>query len=154
MDATEIIKSFCGKIGIAYEPDKFGSCVFEADGLRVAITDVREIDSIGLVGDLGEPPPERLERLFRMMLEANHLLGGTGGATLSLDTDTGRFALCQFLPCRITDVDSLYAEIERFVCTLETWTKVIGDYRGVLDSVGQVDDGGRAGLTSPGFISV
>ena len=117
MDATEIIRSFCGKIGIAYEPDKFGSCVFEADGLRVAITDVREIDSIGLVGDLGEPPPERLERLFRM-------------------------------------IDSLYAEIERFVCTLETWTKVIGDYRGVLDSVGQVDDGGRAGLASPGLISV
>jgi hypothetical protein len=25
MDATEIVKSFCGKIGIAYEPDKFGS---------------------------------------------------------------------------------------------------------------------------------
>jgi len=25
MDATEIVKSFCGKIGIAYEPDMFGS---------------------------------------------------------------------------------------------------------------------------------
>lgn len=58
MEASEIIKSFCGKIGIAYEPDKYGTCMFEADGLHVAVTDVREIDSIGLVGDLGEPPSD------------------------------------------------------------------------------------------------
>lgn len=48
MDATEIVKSFCGKIGIAYEPDKFGSCVFEADGLRVTWREYGKIPVIGL----------------------------------------------------------------------------------------------------------
>ena len=154
MEASETIKAFCGKVGIAYEPDKYGTCSFEADGLRVAVTDVREIDSIGLVGDLGEPPPERLENLYKMMLEANHLLGGTGGATLSLNPDNGRFSLCQFFQCRTTDADALYSEIERFVCTLETWTKVIGDFRDVLSSVPQAKDASAGGLSSGGLISV
>lgn len=154
MEASEIIEGFCGRIGIAYEPDKYGACTFEADGLRVAVTNVIEIDSIGLVGDLGEPPPERLERLFKMMLEANHLLGGTGGATLSLDPDTGRFALCQFLQCRTTDVDSLYTETERFVCTLETWTRVVGDFRDVVESLGQDNKEAPGALPPAGLISV
>ena len=154
MEASETIKAFCGKVGIAYEPDKYGTCTFKADGLCVAVTDVREIDSIGLVGDLGEPPPERLENLYKMMLEANHLLGGTGGATLSLNPDNGRFALCQFFQCRTTDADVLYSEIERFVCTLETWTKVIGDFRDVLPSVPKAGEDASDGLPKSGFISV
>lgn len=154
MEASEIIKSFCGKIGIAYEPDKYGTCMFEADGLHVAVTDVREIDSIGLVGDLGEPPPERLENLYKMMLEANHLLGGTGGATLSLNPDNGRFSLCQFFLCQTTDADALYSETERFVCTLETWTKVIGDFRDVVSSISPDKENANGGMSSSDFITV
>ena len=154
MEATEIIKSFCKKIGIAYEPDKFGSCSFEADGLRVTISDLPEIESVALVGDLGEPPPQRLERLYKMMLEGNHLLGATGGATLSLDSENGRFALCQFLPYRATDADSLYMVTDRFVSTLEAWTRVIGDFREVVESNDLSDDDTTGGFASSGFMQV
>ena len=154
MEATEIIKSFCERIGIAYEPDKFGSCSFEADGLRVAISDFPEIDCVALVGDLGEPPPQRLECLYKMMLEGNHLLGATGGATLSLDSEKGRFSLCQFLPYRATDVDSLYTVADRFVSTLEAWTRVIGDFRDVLPAVEQASADATGGLAPSGFLQV
>lgn len=154
MEATEIIKAFCDRIGIAYEPDRYGSCFFEADGLRVAINDFREIDSIAIVGDLGEPPPQRLERLYRMMLEANHLLGATNGATLSLDSETGHFALCQFLPYRAVDVDSLYAVTDRFVSTLEAWTRVIGDFREIIPAAEKAEAGAGGGLAAPGFMQV
>ena len=89
-----------------------------------------------------------------MMLEANHLLGGTGGATLSLNPDDGRFSLCQFFQCRTTDADALYSETERFICTLETWTKVIGDFRDVLTSAPPVKENASGGLHSSDFISV
>ena len=154
MEAAEIIKSFCERIGIAYEPDKNGSCSFEADGLRVTITDLPEIDCVALVGDLGEPPPQRLERLYKMMLEGNHLLGATGGATLSLNSEMGRFALCQFLPYRATDADSLYTVTDRFVSTLEAWTRVIGDFRDILPAIEQAEERNAGELATSGFMSV
>ena len=129
MESTELIKSFCERIGIRYEPDADGTCNFNADGIDVAIFDMPEVVSVILVGDLGAPPPERLEKLYAAMLEANHLFRGTAGATISRDSETGHFALCRSLPCRALDVDSFYAEIEQFVSTLEAWTKLISNYR-------------------------
>ena len=129
MDSLEIIKAFGEKVGIGFEPGADGSCAFEADGLLVTISDLHEIDSIALVGDLGEPPPERLESLYKTLLEANHLFGGTAGATVSCDPETGRLALCRVLPCKMLDSDSFYAEAERFVSTLENWAKIIRDFR-------------------------
>ena len=155
MEATEIIKAFCERIGIEYAPDKNGACTFEADGLRVTIADLPEIDCVALVGDLGEPPPQRLERLYKMMLEGNHLLGATGGATLSLNSEMGRFALCQFLPYRATDVDSLYTVTDRFVSTLEAWNKLIGDFRDIQPLVDKAEEGQASGdLQMNGFVQV
>ena len=40
-------------------------------------------DGLAVVGAavIGEPPPERLEGLYKTILSANHLFAGTGGAT-------------------------------------------------------------------------
>ena len=129
MEASEIIKSFCAKVGIGFEPDADGTVNLEVDGATVTINDLREISAVALVGDLGEPPPERLEDLYKTMLEANHLFGGTAGATISRDPKTGRFSLCRVLPCVAIDEDSFYAEVERFVSTLEAWTRIVRDFR-------------------------
>lgn len=155
METSEILKSFCERIGIKYEPNADGACSFEADGLLVTVSDLRGLDQIALVGDLGEPPPQRLERLYKTMLEGNHLLGATGGATLSLDPDTGRFALCQFLPYRAIDADSLYSVADRFVSTIEAWTKLIGDFRDVLPLADKAAGGhDSGGLQMNGFMQV
>ena len=127
MDASELIQSFSKRIGI--ETDADGVCAFEADGLAVSIHGLRDLDAVALIGDLGDPPPERLEGLYQAMLEANHLFGGTGGATISRDPATGRFALCRALPSASQTPDGFYAEVERFVSTMETWSKFIADFR-------------------------
>ena len=49
MDSVEIIKAFGEKVGVGFEPGADGSCAFEADGLLVTISDLREIDSLALV---------------------------------------------------------------------------------------------------------
>jgi hypothetical protein len=151
MEGSEIIKLFCEKTGIGFEPDADGSLAFEADGLRVTISELHELDAIALVGDLGEPPPERLETLYKIMLEANHLFGGTAGATLSLDHETGRFVLCRVLQCKAIDDDLFYAEAERFVSSLEAWAKVIGDFRDSSPSGNQENE---TSSDVSGFIAV
>ena len=66
MEATELIRSLCERLGIGYEPDdNGGSCSFEADGLLVMINNLRNLDQIAIVGDLGDPPPEKLETLYK-----------------------------------------------------------------------------------------
>ena len=79
------------------------------------------------------------------------VVGGTGGATLSLNHETGRFVLCRVLQCKAIDDDSFYAEVERFVSSLETWTKVIGNFR---DSPPSDDKAMEASSDVSGFIAV
>jgi hypothetical protein len=153
MDSLEIIKAFGEKVGIGFDPGSDGSCAFEVDGLLVTISDLREIDAIALVGDLGEPPPERLDALYKVLLEANHLFGGTCGATISRDPKTGRFALCRVMPCVIADGDFFYAEVERFASTLETWVKIIRDFRDAPPD-GAPPEAVSGGGAPPGLIAV
>ena len=129
METKALLKDLGDRIGVALEPDADGVCAFEADGLAVTIHDLPEIGAVALVGDLGEPPPERLEGLYEALLGANHLFRDTGGATLSRDPDSGRFALCRALPVKALDADAFYDVVERFVSSAHVWARVVRDYR-------------------------
>ena len=150
MDASEIIAAFGEKLGIELKLDEDGVCMFEADGMIVTIHNLREIDVIAITGDLGEPPPWNLENLYRSMLEANYLFKDTSGATISFNPESGRFALCRALPCKMLDSESFFAAAERFVSTLEVWTRLVRDYRGGTDGT----DVGRAELDTSKFLRV
>ena len=64
--------------------------------VQVLLQSVSERKLVLLSADLGEPPPEGCEKLFRTMLEANNLFSGTAGATLALDQTSGRFRLQKY----------------------------------------------------------
>lgn len=127
MDASELIKELGGRLGI--EPTGGDACLFEADGLAVSVNYLPELDAIALAGDIGEPPPEKLEGLYKALLAANHLFGGTAGATISLDPDSDRITLCRAIPLLGLDSERLYSEVERFVNTAEAWSKTVANYR-------------------------
>ncbi len=151
MDASEIIGTLGAKLGIELEFDDENVCSLEADGMIVTIHNLREIDTIAITGDLGEPPPWNLENLYRSMLEANYLFKDTSGATISFNPETGRFALCRALPCTALDGESFFAAVERFVSTLEIWARIIRDYR----SSAPKDDGEKIpGFGAEGFLRV
>lgn len=155
MEAAELIRSLCERIGIEYKPDaNGGSCSFEADGLLVIINNLRSLDQIAIVGDLGDPPPEKLETLYKMMLETNYMLISTGGATIGLDSENGRFAIYQTLSCKALDADEFYSITDRFVSTLEAWTKIIRDFRAILPAVKQAEEESPSGLSHSGFMQV
>jgi len=129
MEIKELIGSLGDRIGIQLALDADGACSFEADGLVVTLNHFPEINSLALTGDVGEPPPEKLESLYKAMLEANCAFAGTAGATLSLDSASGRFSLCRALPLATLGADSLYAAVEGFVNTLDAWHKIVANYR-------------------------
>ena len=130
MEATDLIKVFGEKTGIGLEFDADNVCSFEADGMIVTIHNLREIDTIAITGDLGEPPPWNMESLYRSMLEANYLFKDTFGATISFNAESGRFALCRALSCKALDGELFFFAVERFVSTLEIWARIVRDYRG------------------------
>ena len=132
MESFELIKKFGEKIGVNLTPDEDNVYTFEVDEMIVTFHVLPELEEIVLSGDIGEPPPEHLENLYKTMLESQYLFNGTAGATISLNSENNRFSLCKALPCRILDVDLFYAETENFINTLEVWIKLVKDYRDVV----------------------
>jgi len=96
--------------------------------VQVLLQDASERKLVLLSADLGEPPPECCERLFRTMLEANNLFSGTAGATLALDASSGRFHLQKY-----ESSDELANDVEgklvSFIETALVWSRSITDFR-------------------------
>ena len=128
MRASEIIGAFCRAVGVPAQTGKDGTLSFDSDGMMLWIHVLDEIDSIVLVGDLGEAAPGRLEKLYRAILEAQHLFKGTFGATVSVNPETGRFSLCKAFSCRGLEPERFIAEAEHFLSIQESWRKIIRDY--------------------------
>ena len=96
--------------------------------VQVLVQNVDERKLVLLSADIGEPPPEGCEKLFRTMLEANNLFSGTSGATLALDPAAGRFRLQKY-----ESPDELANDAEgRIVSFIEAalvWSRSIADFR-------------------------
>jgi len=133
MRFDELLKAFGEKLGGNMEltPDESGAVALDIDGMPLTILGLEEVGRVALVGVIGEPPPEeKMERLYRAMLEANHNFAGTAGATLSINPDTGKVSLCRMLPLELMDGEKFFSETEHFVNTLEMWRKLVEDFRG------------------------
>jgi len=133
MSYDELLKAFGEKMGgsVDMTPDDAGAVALDVDGMALTILGLEEIGQVVLTGVIGEPPPEdRMERLYKAMLMANHNFAGTFGATLSVNPDDGKVSLCKTLPLALSDGESFFAEVEHFANTLETWIKLVADFRG------------------------
>lgn len=139
MDANEILQGFSKRIGTEISLAD-NACSLAVDEMLVTILYLPEIDAITLSGDLGEPPPERLEGLYKTLLQVQYLFRGTGGATISLNPETDRFALCEALPLRALDTDAFCAKFETFANTLESFTRLIANFREAVDNVPAPDE--------------
>ena len=127
MEAQDLIKGLSGRLGI--ELDAGDACSFEADGMVVSMYFPQASDFLAMTCDIGEPPPERLEGLYKALLGANYMFGGTMGSTIALNPDDGRIMLCRAVPTTTLDVDQLCRQLEHFLNTAETWRKIVSDYR-------------------------
>ena len=154
MESKELLDALGKRLNIELSFDRDGVCTLNVDGMIVMLSDVAETYSIGILGEIGEPPPQQgLERLLLAMLNANHCFRGTGGATLSRDPANGRFYLCRTLDVRRLDGEEFFSAIESFVNTQEMWRKLVVDFRrgGSSDVVADAE---RPSFGADGFLSV
>ena len=129
-DVKELINAFCERLGIKSEANAEGVYAFEVDALEFAVHDLSEQCRVALVGDLGLIPEKHPERLFRLMLEAQHCFRETEGAVFSVDGERDRLTLNRLLSSPELDNETFFNEVERFVNQLEAWTRIIRDYNG------------------------
>ena len=153
MRFEEQIEALGSKIGVPLQVDDEGSCVLSVDDMTVTLQSIPEAESVGFWGEIGEPPPQGLEKLLSAMLEANHMFRGTGGATISRDSETGRFFLCRVLDLRNLDAEAFAAALERFVNVLEAWIALVRDFRDVAPDM-PADSNVPTGLRGDGFLAV
>ena len=128
MRLNELIDAFAEKVGGDFAVED-GMVTLAIDDMTVTIQELDELGRIATYAEIGEPPPERLEKLYEAMLAANHLFAGTAGSTISFDTESRRFYLCRADVADVMDADGFMAMLEKFVNTLETWRKLLSDYR-------------------------
>ncbi len=111
-----------------------GTTVFEVvseDGgtkVKVLMQNVGEYNKVLLSADLGEPPQGGSEALFRTMLEANNLYGGTTGGTLALDSASGH---CRLQKYESSDefANDPVNRLQTFIETALNWSRLIADHR-------------------------
>ena len=155
MRFEEHVKALADKIGVPLKVDDEGTCVLSVDDMMVTLQSIPEAESVGFWGEIGEPPPQDLEKLLSAMLEANHMFKGTGGATISRDSETGRFFLCRILDLRSLDAEAFAAALERFVNVLEAWIGLVKDYRETAPEASASDASAvPSGLRDDGFLAV
>ena len=155
MRFEEQIVALGSKIGVPLQVDDEGACVLSVDDMAVTLQSIPEAESVGFWGEIGEPPPQDLEKLLSAMLEANHMFKGTGGATISRDSETGSFFLCRILDLRNLDAEAFAAALERFVNVLEAWIRLVKDYRETAPEVPASDAPAvPPGLRDGGFLAV
>lgn len=144
MTYDELLKAFSEKLGggVDLTPDESGAVVLDVDEMQVSIMGLEEVGQVVLTGVVGEPPPEdHLERLYKSILEANHNFVGTFGATLSIDPENGNVGLCKSIPLSLADGDSFFTDVEHFINVLETWRRLVEDFRAIADAPSDTPSG-------------
>ena len=132
MKFDELLAGLGKTLGVEL-PNGDGSCTLGVDDMTVTMQYLDTSDLLCTYAEIGEPPPEGLEQLLSAMLNANHLFQGTDGATISRDPDTGKFFLCRCDALELLNVEDCAKMLERFVNVLETWRKLLADYRPMVD---------------------
>lgn len=128
MQFEELVKDLATRLNTEITVED-GACTLGVDDMAVTLMALPEVEAVAFAGEIGEPPPQGLEELYRSMLAANHLFRGTAGSTISLNEQNNKFNLCWYAPEAILDGEKFFQSLERFVNTLEAWKKMLADYR-------------------------
>ena len=121
MEYTELVKGFAAKVGVGDLELHDGATAFEMDGMTVGFIHDGETDALMVVAEIGYPPPDADGPFGSAMLKANYLFGGTDGAVICQNPDTGAYALMRSLPLVSLDVEAFAAALEKLLDTAERW---------------------------------
>ena len=129
MEFNELVESFATSLGVEGVEIEGGACAFEIDGMKVNVFNDEAAGTVMVYGEIGQPPSEDDRSFGPAMLKANHLFGGTGGATLCQDPETGAYAIFQAFPLDGMDAETLAAQVARIVDKTEHWRGILNAFQ-------------------------
>jgi len=100
-------------------------CFLTFDELLVAIEYNQDTDRCVLSSPIGGIPEQNRQELYELLLAGNHFWKETGGATLSIDKETGLTYLLHNFSAEHTSFTAFSTILENFIKTLERWVETI-----------------------------
>ena len=129
MSYEELIEEFGKQYGIEGLESQGGAAALVIDGIKIDLLSDEAADCAVIYAEIGHPPPSSDGKFGETMLKANHLFGGTGGATLCQNPETGEYAIFQAFPLSALNADSLAAEVARIVDKTEHWRGILNAFQ-------------------------
>ena len=158
MELKELMSAFAETLGIEGIEVKDGICSMTIDDIPMEFTESPGGEAVIGVAVIGEPPPEKREAFYEMLLQANTQLYGTMGVALSKLPDTGEIALIGGLPFKGLEVKEFCKCLDEFVSKAEQWRETVENFRPAAEEAAVRDEEAaqflRFGGNGPGFMSV
>lgn len=132
MEFSELIRQFAEKFGIEMPEIVDDAVAFDADGMpffMMRVANEGESEYLVVAADLGEPPPERLEKLYQALLDAGHNFAGAGGGVLARNPGDGHIWLQSRESLSSLDVEAALAKIKSLGDAAVNWRDIIREYR-------------------------
>ena len=153
MDYPELMRGFAAKYGVSDIDTANGAAALEIDGMTVGFIHAPESDEIMVVAEIGYPPPSADGPFGGMMLKANYLYNGTGGAVICQNPETGAYAVMRSYPLARFDVETFAQATEALVDTAERWRDLLSG-AGLAEDAKDAKDAEDAPPFPGGFLQV
>ena len=162
MDFSKFIQQFSERFSIEMPEIVDEAAAFDADGMPfflMRVANEGESEYLVVAADLGEPPPERMEKLYEALLDAGHAFAGAGGGVFARNPADGHIWLQLREAYASIDVESAIAKVMALGEAAVNWRDIIREYRegasipGAQMSGGLPDDGTDA-ESPPGLVMV
>jgi len=155
MELNELMSAFAEKLGIEGIAVENGTCSLTIDDIPMEFTESPDGLAVVGVAVIGEPPPEKREAFYEMLLNANTQLYGTQGIALGISPDTGEIILIGGLPFKGLELQEFCKDLDEFVSKAEEWRETVENFRPAAEEAAIMEkDASFFGQTNSGFISV
>lgn len=154
MTYSELLDGIAAEMGLdSLAPGDNGLVSLDVDGMIVAISDVADGEAVLLRGDAGEPPPEGADSIRKLLLQGNLAMHEGAGEAFAEDPESGHFVLISRFELEPLSLPRFAKILETFFNSLESWRKIIADFRESAEFVPEARDEPVGGLGS-GFMRV
>ena len=158
MELENLMSAFAEKLGIEGVEVKEGICSMTIDDIPMEFTESPGGEAVIGVAVIGEPPPDKREAFYEMLLQANTQLYGTQGIALSRLPDTGEIGLIGGLPFKGLELKEFCKSLDEFINKAEEWREMVENFRPAAEEAAVRDEEDaqfrRFGVNGPGFMSV
>ena len=132
MEFSKFIQQFAEKFGIEAPEIVDEAAAFDVDGMPFFLMRVAqegESEYLVVAADLGEPPPQGLEKLYQALLDASHRFAGASGGVFARNQSDGHIWLQSREAFSTVDIDTAIVRVKALGDAALNWRDIITDYR-------------------------